>query len=172
MRDYLMMKRIVSVVFILSVLFSSCKKESGYYFNVKIDGENFSADLRDPVRYGAWRRENSLYINATKDVVNPSLGTFKIRIYDSYYGAGRYVVGRGARGNHSASYIMGTLANGGTISSWEADVWEPVTSGVLVITSDENGVIEGTLEFEGREYRGNSIKRITNGNFRMNLLQK
>ncbi len=96
-----------------------------------------------------------------------------LNILSSYTGAGSYTVGVGSTGNNYARYSSGSMATG-DLNYWAAETGisssaNTVGTGAVVITSDKNGVVEGTFQFDGYNNQDLSTKHITEGKFRLKV---
>ena len=169
-------------IFLFTVLtgLSACKKdnkedESDLYFNVKIDGENFAGDLSNTEGFGAFKyHEGTLSITVPKDVNNVASGTFMLNILSGYNGTGEYTVGKGATGNNYARYTSGSMVGGGTVSFWTAETGSGSTAndigtGTITVSSDKNGIVEGTFQFDGYNKTNQTTKHFTEGKFRLKI---
>jgi len=166
-----------------SLLFSSCKKDDNnddnnndnnnteYYFTVKIDNETFSADVSNPAIYGVSKpNESSLAVVAVKNLVNPGEGQFQLNLGNTYTGPGTYDLGEGSNANNFASY---TITENFLPTIWEANSDNGNgSSGTLTITSDANGVVEGTFQFAGIRTTGSAspgLRHFTEGKFKLKI---
>lgn len=135
---------------------------TNYYFNAKVDGVSWSADMQSSNTSAQSYHAGSITIQAALTTVTD--GVFLANIFN-YNGAGTYVVGTGG-GNNYIRYTTGTAANN-TYSAWKAETPGSTTTGKIVVTNDANGVVEGTFEFEGYSEETKDTKQITEGEFRM-----
>ncbi|TZF82730.1 hypothetical protein FW774_14645 [Pedobacter sp. BS3] len=173
------------IVLILTVFagLSSCKKDkdndndgSGgdFYFTVKVDGNSFSGDMSKAEGFGLFKyHEGTLSFSIAKDVANPATGTFLMNILSGYNGAGSYKVGVGG-GTNYARYTTGSMVGGGTVSFWTAETGSGSTAnnigtGTIVVSSDKNGVVEGTFSFDGYNNADHTTKHFTEGKFRLKV---
>lgn len=170
------MKRLLTIVAALALLVTGCKKDettssnnnnnnnntdNNYYFKAKIDGTDWSADMASTNTYAQVPHAGLLTISASLTTVTDGffLGNIK------YNGPGTYKVGVGGEDNY-IRYTTGTVANN-TYSAWKAEVPGSTTSGTIIVTKDDAGVIEGTVEFDGYSEEKKTTKKITEGKFRM-----
>ncbi len=178
------MKNLTYTVLMLigfGITFSSCKKnnideknndnDKDYYFTVKIDDTSFTADMSNPAVYGASKpNANSLAIVAVKKLASPGDGMFQLNLGNTYTGPGTYDLGEKSDANNFASY---TLTENSQPTLWEArDNNGNGSSGTLTITTDANGVVEGTFKFAGIRTTGTinpGLKHITEGKFKVKL---
>lgn len=170
------MKKILCMMLLLSVFVLSCSKDEtkpnnntntnnandNYYFTTKIDGVEWSADMSSKSSYVNTPHPGMLTISAALTQVTS--GFFLINLYN-YTGAKTYIVG-GAGNNSYARYTTGSVG-AGTYSAWKAEDPGSTTTGTVTITSDANGVVEGTVVFDGYSEEKKTTKKITEGKFRM-----
>lgn len=138
--------------------------DTNYYFTAKVDGTDWTADMQSSNTSAKSFHAGSITIQAS--LTDVTKGVFLMNIM-GYNGAGTYTVGTGGNNNY-IRYTTGTAANG-SYSAWKAETPGSTTTGTVTITKDENGVIEGTLEFEGYSEETKDIKKITEGKFRMKM---
>ncbi len=169
------------VLAMFSLVLSSCKKEdnnngnnhnnSDYYFTVKIDSERFSADMSNPDIYGVSKSNaSSLAVVAVKNLANPGEGQFQLNLGNTYTGPGTYNLGESSDANNFASY---TVTENFLPTIWEArDDDGNGSSGKLTVTSDANGIVEGTFQFAGIRTSGSinpGLRHFTEGKFKLKI---
>ncbi len=162
------MKKLMILLAAVVMFFTACNKNdnnnttggnNNYYFTAKIDGVDFAADMSSTVTEATKPHAGFLTLSAAKtDVLD---GAFLVNI-SNYTGTGTYSVGTG---NNYARHTVGNIVNG---QSWEASD-KSGTSGEVIVTSDNNGVIEGTFSFIGLTTKDNSSKIFSDGKFRMKI---
>lgn len=135
---------------------------TNYYFTAKVDGVDWSADMQSSNTMVSSPHAGSLSLQAALSDVTK--GVFLANVFN-YNGAGTYTMGTGG-GNNYIRYTTGTAANG-SYSAWKAETPGSTTTGKIVVTSDANGVVEGTFEFDGYSEETKDTKKITEGKFRM-----
>lgn len=161
------------------IAFSSCKKNKStdenkngdYYFTVKIDDITFTADMSNPSVYGASKpNATSLTIVAVKNLTNTGNGMVQINLGNTYTGPGTYDLGEKSKANNFASYTV--------TENFLPTIWEARTdngngsSGMLTITTDANGVVEGTFKFAGLRTSGSinpGTRHFQEGKFRVKI---
>lgn len=136
--------------------------DTNFYFTAKVDGVDWKADMN---AFNTFAEEpHSGFLSVSASLTTVTDGFFLMNV-SSYSGAGTYTLGTGG-GNSYVRYTTGTVANG-SYSAWKAETPGSTTTGTLVVTKDENGIIEGTLEFDGYSEEKKTTKKITEGKFRM-----
>lgn len=157
------------------------KENNGsFYFNAKIDGTDFSADMKScecttPASFltEAYKHNGNLYIKAKKNTTNASEGEFWVSIgsvSSPYTGAGAYALVPQQGVYAGVSYTLNStkwgvgdemigFANGQGIYS--------TTTGTITITKDESSIVEGTFSFNATTNPVSTTKVVTEGKFRM-----
>lgn len=138
--------------------------DTNFYFMAKVDGTDWSADMQSTNTSINSHHAGSLTIQAS--LTDVTKGVFLCNIF-TYSGAGTYVMGTGG-GNNYIRYTTGTAANG-SYSAWKAETPGSTTTGKVIVTKDDNGIVEGTFEFEGYSEETKDNKQITEGKFRMKM---
>lgn len=170
------MKKLLTLIAAITMLATACKKkedntsnnntnnttDTNYYFTAKVDGTNWSADMKSSNTSATAPHTGVITISAALATVTD--GVFLMNIYQ-YKGAAAYTMGVGGDNNY-IRYTTGTVANN-SYSSWKAEVPGSTTTGTVTITKDDNGVIEGTFQFDGYSEEKKTTKKITEGKFRM-----
>lgn len=182
-----------TLILIISIGLSSCEKDNSnedvvtnnsgdFYFKAKIDGQDFSADMKScecstPADYltETYKHNGNLYIKAKKNTSNAGEGEFWMAIgsvSSPYSGAGVYELIPQKDPYVGASYTLNLekwvvgdeflgIENGQPIYS--------TTTGTITITKDENKIIEGTFQFEGLNKTKQSTKQFKDGKFRLKV---
>lgn len=154
------MKTINKILFAsaFSMLLFSCSKSdpgtnslSGGSMSAKVDGTTWSATLA----VQATKANGVLSVAGTGSAgqINITLGT--------YTGPGTYTLGPAGGPSNTAIYTL-------TTAPFTAHSASGVLgSGTVTVTSDTNGRVEGTFNFDGKNNSGPAIttKLITDGNF-------
>ena len=178
-----MKKTIFYSILACVLLLASCKKDDNknngnnnnnnkdYYFTVKIDDETFSADVSNPDIYGVSKPNvSSLTIVAVKNLTNPGDGMFVLNLGNTYTGPNTYNLGEISDANNFASY---TVTKDFLPTFWEArDDDGNGSSGTLTITSDADGIVEGTFKFAGIRTSGSinpGLRHFTEGKFKLKI---
>ena len=148
---------------IVAVTFSACNNDddvvaedtsaAGESLIAKIDGADFNA------------MEISIVATTSNNVLSITGGdsngnTFQMAI-QNYTGEGTYVTGDAITNSSGLTYI--TIS---PVGSWSSTL--DIGNGMLEVTSDADGIIEGTFEFDG--YNGPSNrKQFREGAFKANI---
>ncbi len=136
--------------------------DTNFYFTAKIDGTDWSADMKASTTSISSPHQGSLSIQASLTTVTS--GVFLINLYN-YNGAGSYTVGTGGT-NSYARYTTGSVATS-NYSAWKAETPGSTTTGTFTITKDDGSIVEGTFSFDGYSEETKDTKKITDGKFRM-----
>ena len=136
------------------------------HFTAKIDGVNFEAST-DPASLigGTLQTNNGMTIATGQGSTNN--GDFINFSIINYDGPGTYTTGDALTNNNGIMYgkisPLGTWASNGVLSIIG------ISPGEIVITSDSDGVLEGSFSFEGYNGDDQTSKMITEGSFKVNL---
>jgi len=136
------------------------------HFTAKIDGANFAAST-DPASLigGTVTTNNGMTVATGQGSTNT--GDFINFSIVNYNGPGTYTTGDDLTNNNGIMYgqisPLGTWASNGVLSI------VGIQPGEIVITSDSDGVLEGTFSFEGYNGDTQTSKMVTEGSFKVNL---
>jgi len=153
------------VVFLTLGLATSCSNDdddssgsnsSGEFVSVKIDGSAWSSSSSYDL-VSASKGGGSLSVQGSDATGNAVRFTIT-----SYSGTGTYTAGDLVTNTNSLSYI--TIS---PIATWTSSM--DIGSGTMEITSDSNGIVEGTFSFEGYNADDQTTKSFTVGKFRANV---
>lgn len=132
----------------------------------KIGGSNFkSLAMASAANYVA--AGNMLSIQG-----NNADGDAIVMVINGYEGVGTYEIGSGVGGIAvTASYTkinidLGNPANS-TSQVWQAPYTGSGIAGTINVSSDADGKIKGTFEFEAKSTTDDSFKNVTNGAFNL-----
>jgi len=175
-------KKTISLAFVcFLVVFTGCNKNNddggatattgagGESFTATVAGASFAAstDIASLIG-GTISTSNGMSIAAGQGSTNS--GNFINFSIIGYNGPGTYNTGNNLT---NANIIQYGELNGTTASAWSSNLVTAVlgtlTPGEIVITSDTNGVLEGTFSFEGYNGQNMTTKMITGGSFKINL---
>jgi len=138
---------------------------TGEFLTASIDGTGFTASTDLASLIGAQTTNGVLVVQGSTNS-----GSFINFSIVNYTGAGTYTTGDDLTNSNSIQY--GEL-NGTTLSSWGSNLATSAVGGLqpgeIIITSEANGVIEGTFSFEGYNASDMSRKMITSGSFKSDL---
>jgi hypothetical protein len=137
------------------------------FLTAKVDGAAFAAAQDPAVIVGAQiGGTGANKVLAVQGGTNAG-ETISIAI-NGYTGPGSYTTGDSPTNTSSASYItIDPLANWG--SNLASSLVGGLQAGMIEITSEEGGVVEGTFSFEGYNGDDMSSKMITEGKFKANI---
>ncbi|GEM_PF-717649 len=187
--------KLLTLILAISVALFACKKEdtpdketeevkndTNFYFNAKIDGQAFTADMKScdcsasaDFLTETYKHNGNLYIRAKKNTANADEGEFWFAlgsVSQAYNGAGVYELIPQQGIYAGASYTLNSekwavgdeyvdIENGQLVYS--------ATSGTVTITKDENKIVEGTFKFDGYNSGKQTTKKITEGKFRLKI---
>ncbi len=139
------------------------------FLTAKVDGAAYEAAQDPAVIVGATiGNAGGMQVLVFQGGTN-SGETISISIVN-YDGPGTYTTGDGPTNANSASYItIDPIAAWG--SNLVSSLIGELQAGEVVITSQEDGVVEGTFSFEGYNAEDMTSKMITEGKFKANLEQ-
>lgn len=133
------------------------------FVTAKVDGANFAAAQDPAVIVGAVLESGTLNVQGgTNDG-----DTIRITVI-GYDGPGTYTSGDNATnpnlmGYFTVSTVEGWLNNGVTA------LVDGIGAGTVEVTSDADGVVEGTFSFKGYNGDDETTKTITEGKFKANI---
>ena len=136
------------------------------YFTATVAGSSFEASTDPASLIGAGlSTSNGITIATAQGSTNNGLFiNFSIINYD---GPGTYTTGDDLTNTNGIMYgeisPLGTWASNGVTSILG------LQAGEIVITSDSDGVLEGTFSFEGYNAETETSKMITSGSFKANI---
>jgi hypothetical protein len=137
----------------------------GESFTASINGSDFAASTDFETLISAQMTNGVLVAQGSTNS-----GNFINFSIINYSGTGTYTSGDNLTNSNSMQYGE---VNGTAVSSWgsnlETSAVGGLTPGEIIITSDANGVVEGTFSFEGYNAADMSSKMITSGRFKANV---
>lgn len=139
---------------------------SGEYVRAKIDGTSWSASTSFDTTGGTLSTNGGITILAVQGSDEDGKAiNFSIINYD---GPGTYTTGDSMTNTNLIQYV--TIS---PVAGWASNVATSVvgglTPGSITVSSDDNGVVEGTFSFDGYNADDMTTKAFTEGEFRANL---
>ena len=139
---------------------------SGEYVRAKIDGTSWSASTSFDTTGGTLSTNGGITILAVQGSDEDGKAiNFSIINYD---GPGTYTTGDSMTNTNLIQYV--TIS---PVAGWASNVATSVvgglTPGSITVSSDDNGVVEGTFSFDGYNADDMTTKVFTEGEFRANL---
>jgi hypothetical protein len=175
-----MKKSMYLILLCLSVIISSCSSDDNNdtdngdnnndnnnntteeYFRAKVDGADFIASTDPASLIGATVSTNSgMTVAAAQGSTNN--GDFINLSIVNYNGPGTYTTGDSMTNPNMIMY--GTLPANVWASNF-ASFLAGINPGQINITSDSDGILEGTFSFQGYNADDMTTKNITQGNFK------
>lgn len=169
-------KSMVLLMTMIAMTFTACSSDddangggsngSGEYVRAQIDGSSWSASTSFDTTGGTLSTNGGITVlvvqgsDADGNAIN-----FSIINYD---GPGTYTTGDNLTNTNLIQYLtINPVA--GWASNVATSVVNGLTPGEIIVSSDDNGVVEGTFSFDGYNADDMTTKVITEGEFRANM---
>lgn len=174
----------ISILFFMALAFTACSSDddnmtgddggemgggSGEeYFRATVDGQPFAADTDLATLIGGQLNDGGAVGNILTAQGSTNSGDFINFNIIGYTGVGTYAVGDDIS---NASMIMYGELQGSTVQGWQSNgviaLTGAIEPGRIVVTAQNDTSAEGTFSFEGYNGEDETVKVITNGEFKI-----
>jgi len=137
------------------------------FFTAKVDGVNFEASQDPATLIGATKTQQAGVSLFTAQGSTNEGNAINMSIF-GYDGPGTYTTGDNLTNTNIIQYIE-ISPIGSWMSSLASAAVGGLQAGEIIITSDSDGVVEGTFSFEGYNGDNMTTKMITEGRFKVNV---
>lgn len=171
----------ISILFLMALAFTACSSDddnatmedeqmggSGEeYFRASVDGRAFAADTDLATLIGGQLNNSGagMILTAQGSTNDGDFINFNII---GYNGTGTYAVGDDIS---NASMIMYGELNGSTVQAWQSNgviaLTGAIEPGEIIVTAQDDNGATGTFSFQGYNGEDETVKNITNGEFKI-----